>query len=436
MKTTVQDLDYSAVMALPKPPHKQPRRPGILFRTLVRIASGIGLMGCHFRYTKEGMKKIHEPSLILMNHSCFLDLGIVSKLFYPHPYAIVCTCDGFVGMHGWMERFMRWIGCIPTRKFVTDLQLVADIEYCLKKLHMNVLMYPEASYSFDGTATPLPQKMGVLLKKIGAPVVMIETRGAFSRNPLYNELRVRKSVPVSAVCRCLFSKQDIQEKRPEELTRELENAFCFDQFRWQKEQGIAIQDPTRAEGLNRILFRCAACGKEGAMSSKGDRLTCGNCGKVWTLTPLGELESEGGAIFPHIPDWYAWERAQIRQELLDGTYQLDIPVTIRMFRDYHAIYTVGHGRLTHDENGFHLTGCNGQLDYVQKPQACYGLYADYYWYELGDMICIGNQEALYYCFPESRGDVVAKTRLAAEELYKLWKARPRKRNLSAQLGQS
>ena len=39
------------------------------------------------------------------------------------------------------------------------------------------------------------------------------------------------------------------------------------------------------------------------------------------------------------------------------------------------------------------------------------------------MICIGNQDALYYCFPQGGGDVVAKTRLAAEELYKLKKVR-------------
>ncbi|MBQ1412775.1 MAG: 1-acyl-sn-glycerol-3-phosphate acyltransferase [Clostridia bacterium] len=42
-----------------------------------------------------------------------------------------------------------------------------------------------------------------------------------------------------------------------------------------------------------------------------------------------------------------------------------------------------------------------------------------YWYELGDMICIGNSKALYYCFPKEGGDVVAKTRLAAEEYYRL-----------------
>lgn len=35
------------------------------------------------------------------------------------------------------------------------------------------------------------------------------------------------------------------------------------------------------------------------------------------------------------------------------------------------------------------------------------------------MICIGDTNAFYYCFPKEGGDIVAKTRLAAEEMYKI-----------------
>ena len=96
---------------------------------------------------------------------------------------------------------------------------------------------------------------------------------------------------------------------------------------------------------------------------------------------------------------------------------------VSLLVDFQYIYNVGEGHLTHDSNGFKLTGCDGRLNYSQKPQACYGLYADYYWYEIADVICIGDNETLYYCFPQGSGDVVAKTRLAVEEMYKLYKSR-------------
>ena len=134
MKTTVKDLPLSECLALPLPEHKLPRKPGLFFRSLIRLLSEAGLAGTGFRYTTEGMEAIpkNEPCLILMNHSCFLDLQIVSKIFYPRPYSIICTSDGFVGMGGLMEWLMRSIGCVPTRKFVTDLRLIQDMTYCLK----------------------------------------------------------------------------------------------------------------------------------------------------------------------------------------------------------------------------------------------------------------------------------------------------------------
>ncbi len=425
MKTTVKVMEYDKVMALPRAQHKLPRKAPMFFRTLIRVLASVGLVGTKFRYETERFELLEkdEPCLILMNHSCFQDMEIAHKILYPRPFNIVTTNDGFIGFFGLMEWLMRTIGCIPTQKFVSDLRLVQDMDYCFKTLKTSVLMYPEASYSFDGTATNLPAKMGILLKKYDVPVIMIETFGAFSRNPLYNELRVRRHVPITAKARVLFTKEEIREKPVRELTAGVEAAFGFDHFRWQKEQGLEISQDFRAKGLERILYKCVHCGQEGQMESSGTTITCTHCGKTWELTPLGELKAlEGETEISHIPDYYRWERQQVRQEILDGTYKLDTDVEIAMQVDYKAIYKVGYGHLTHDNSGFTLTGCDGRLNYQQKPQACYSLYSDYYWYEIADMVSIGDNELHYFLFP--KGNVpVAKIRLAAEEMYKLFKER-------------
>ena len=106
----------------------------------------------------------------------------------------------------------------------------------------------------------------------------------------------------------------------------------------------------------------------------------------------------------------------------EGTYHPQMDVDIGMMVDYKAIYMVGSGTLTHSEEGFHLIGCDGKLEYTQGALACYSLYSDYYWYSIADVVCIGNADALYYCFPKD-GTPVAKTRMAAEELYKMKKVR-------------
>ena len=421
MKIAVKHATLEKVMSRKRPKHRKPLRPNGLLALVIRVLAIFDLWPTKFSYTWEGKEKLgkKEPCLILMNHSSFIDLKIASKIFFPRRYAIVCTSDGFVGFC--MELLMRLIGCIPTRKFVTDVSLIKDMEYALKQKKCSLLMYPEASYSFDGTATPLPRKMGVLLKKLGVPVVTVITEGAFARDPLYNCLQKRK-VQVSAKVKVLATAEELKTLTVAELDERLDEAFGFDNFRWQQENHIKIDEPFRADGLNRILYKCPHCGVEGKTEGKGVTLTCHSCGKVYTLTEYGYLQAEDGA-FTHVPDWYAWERAQVRKELEDGTYRLDVPVQIGMLVDYSALYMVGSGRLVHDRDGFRLTGCDGKLEYTQGPLASYSLYADYYWYEIGDVICIGTNDVLYYCFPQNCGDVVAKTRLATEELYKLKKNR-------------
>ena len=427
MKTTVKTMDIDKVMALPRYPHKLPRKPGMFWRTLIKALTYIGMAGTKFTYETERMELLgkDEPCLILMNHSCFLDMQIAYRILYPRAFNIIATSDSFVGLWGLMEWVMRTIGCIPTQKFVTDIGLLQDMNYCFKTLGTSILMYPEASYSFDGTATALPRKMGVLLKKLGVPVVTVITEGAFAIDPLYNGLQKRK-VNVRADVKCLATAEEVKSMTVAQLDALLDEAFSFDNFAWQQKNNVIIDEPFRADGLNRILFRCPHCGAEGNTEGKGTTLICHSCGVQYELTETGYLKclnAEGK--FTHIPDWYKWEREQVRASLQDGSYKLETDVDIAMMVDFKAIYRVGEGHLVHDENGFRLTGCDGKLEYSQPPLACYGLYADYYWYELGDVICIGNNDALYYCFPQC-GDVVAKTRMATEELYKLKKTRPAK----------
>ena len=419
MKIKTKKMSWAEVQNLPRPKHKKPTRPHPLFRTVVRAASIPDLIATRFSCEKVRMEAAGDgPWLVLMNHSSFIDLEIASKLLYPKPYNIVCTSDGFVGK----EWLMRQIGCIPTQKFVPDLMLIRDMLYAVREKKNSVLMYPEASYSFDGCATPLPRQLGQLLKKLDVPVVMIRTYGAFARDPLYNCLQKRK-VKVTARMECILTREEIAEKSVAELDAVLDEAFTFDNFAWQKENRVKIDAPFRADGLSRILYKCAHCGAEN-MVGEGITLTCRTCGKVWELDEYGSLSArEGETEFSHIPDWYNWQREQVREAILSGTYRLDVDVDIGVMVDFKAIYMVGEGHLTHDENGFTLTGCDGTLTYTQSPKASYGLYSDYFWYEIGDVICIGDRKCLYYCFPKGAGDVVAKTRQAAEEMYKICRER-------------
>ena len=415
MKIRTRKLPLTEVLSLPRPPHRKPVRPHPLLRGLIRLLCIPSLHKTRFTYRTERMELVgDQPCLILMNHSSFTDLKVAQAIFYPRPLNIVSTTDGFVGL----ATLMRLIGCIPTRKFVSDLQLMGDIRYALTELKSNVLLFPEAGYTLDGRSTVLPRHFGAVLKRLRVPVVMINTWGAFARDPLYNGLQLRR-VKVEAEVRCLFTPEELKARTLEEIDREVEAAFTFDQFAWQKEKGVRITEPFRADGLNRVLYKCCHCGCEGQMEGKGTHLTCGSCGKTWELDELGQLHAtDGGTRFPHIPDWFDYQRQEVRRELENGEYLLDTEVDVGVLVDYKAMYMTGRGRLTQTRDGITLRDEQGNVIHQQDPLASHSLNVDYFWYEIGDMIAIGGPEAQYCCFPRQR-DVVTRARLAAEETYRM-----------------
>ena len=416
MKIKIIQKTYPEVCNIPLAKHQKPLKQLVVLRWLLKPVCYVldkidGFKG----YEKIGMEKVgkKEPCFILMNHSCFMDMKMAAYMLGDRPYHIVATLDSFVGLK-WI---LRLLGCIPTKKYVNDMNLIKDMRYALKELKESVLMYPEAGYSFDGRAIAIPDSLGKCVKLLGAPVVMIRTKGAFLRNPLYNELRLRK-VPVTATMEYILSPEEIKEKSVEEINEILNQQFTFDAFKQQQEEGLVIADADRAVGLQRLLYKCPHCMAEGATKGVGAKLVCEACGATYELTETGCLKAED-AKFTHIPDWYDWERECVRKELEEHTYHLELPVDIYVMMDSKGLYQMGEGTLTHSVEGFHLTGCDGALDYHHSPNAAHSLNADFFWYEIGDMIGVGDDKMQYCCFPKVEGNFVTKTRLATEELYKM-----------------
>ncbi len=410
---------YKEALLARREGHRNPIKPNLFFRTLMKMVSLPDIKKTHFKVSRVGMEKLgkKECALYLMNHSSFIDLEIVATVLYPRPFNIVATSDGFVGK-AWL---MRHIGCISTKKFVNDLTLIRDIDYAVGELHSNVVLFPEAGYSFDGTATVLPASLGKLIKHLGIPVVMIKTFGAYHRDPLYNNLQ-RRNVDVSATEEYILSPKEISEMSCEEIGEIINKEFSFDSFLWQKENHVKIDEAFRADGLERVLYKCPHCMKEGEMTGEGTRIFCRACGASYVLDEYGALTKEDGndGKFDHVPTWYSWQRECVRKEIEGGKYFEDIDVDILASFDTKRIYDVGEGKLSHSSDGFKLVGCEGELEYEQKPFYSHTVNSDFNWYEIGDVIGIGNREALYYCFPKKKYPV-AKIRLAAEELYKILK---------------
>lgn len=365
--------------------------------------------------TKVRMEGIRPPYLLLCNHNAFMDFKVATKAVFPYSTNYVVAIDGFLGR----EWLLRLIGCICKRKFTNDILLVRQLKRVTDRGDIAAI-YPEARYSLCGTDAVLPDSLGKLAKLLKVPVVTLICHGHHVNSPFWN-LPDHKVRDTEAEMKCLFTRDELESATPQEINSAIRKEFEYDDFAWQKEKGLRVSYPERAHGLHKVLYQCPKCGTEYRMSSSGTRLTCEACGAAWEMTELGELKAtEGEDVFSHIPDWYEWEREQVRQEVRNGTYSFDGPVRVDALPNPKKYLDLGPARLRHDLTGFTLTGtADGEPYEIVIPAAqLYSVHIEYeYLGKYGDCVDLNTLTDTLYCYPQDRLFSVTKFALATEEIY-------------------
>ncbi len=368
---------------------------------------------------KEGTKGLKAPFVLLCNHNAFMDFKVTTKAIFPMRANYVVAIDGFIGR----EKLLRNVGCICKRKFTNDTMIVRQLARTIKNGDVAVI-YPEARYSLCGTTAVLPESLGKLCKLLKVPVAVLICHGHHVNSPFWN-LHDRGVKPTEAEYRLLFTKEELAAMPVDEINKKIVEAFQYDDYAWQKERGIRITYKKRAEGLHKVLYQCPACKKEFKMRSSGTVLMCSACGKKWQMTELSELRAlKGETEFSHIPDWYEWERANVRREVEEGTYSSgELPVHVDTLPNAEKFIRLGNGTLVHDMNGFTVRGTDVDGDPFEMIKTVPSLYSCHIEYEylgkFGDCVDLNTLEDTWYIYPEPDKCEfsVTKMALATEELY-------------------
>lgn len=215
-----------------------------------------------------------------------------------------------------------------------------------------MVIYPEARYANVGTNSHLTPSIAKLAKLLKVPVVTINMQGNYLQQPIWN-LKKRKGARLHADLKCVVTAEEIGKLSVDEILSRISKELTYDEYKYQLENKIRIDDEWRAEGLHYPLYRCRKCGRDFAMTTAGSKITCKYCGDSYEMDELGQLHSSSGEII-HIPDWYEWQRGFVHEECREGKYKLDIPVKIWALPNSVNFVDCGEGRLVHDNSGFSL----------------------------------------------------------------------------------
>ncbi|MBQ7408764.1 MAG: 1-acyl-sn-glycerol-3-phosphate acyltransferase [Clostridia bacterium] len=404
---------------------KKPITPNFFWGWLARLVAKIGLNMRPYEIVKHNCEGLKAPYIMLSNHSSMVDFMIMEEVSKPYKINNVATIEAF---HDYTEFLLRRVGVVGKRKFVQDLNLIKHIRYSLE--HGNVFnIYPEARYSLDGCTSYLPDSLGKMIKMFKVPLVVLIIKGNFIHFPQWNKVAKRNFI--KADCTQLLTAEQIESLSVEEINARIKEAFVYDDFAWQKANNIVIDNPMRANGLHSLLYQCPNCKTEHKMYSEGTELWCEECGKRWEMTELGELKAkEGETEFSHIPDWAKWARANVREQVLNGTYLLEDEVRIDTMPNARGFIKQGNGYFKHDVNGMTLTGtAYGEPFTVKKePLGQESIHIEYDYLKNGDCFDIADADETYFFYPLNRRDILTKVSFAVEEIYAMHKEKLHKQD--------
>ena len=397
---------------------KYPIRQPKFFVWLIWLLSKILTKNVDYKIEKVNMEGLTGPYMILSNHMHFIDFELVAMITGSRQRVnSVVSIDGFY-RRPWL---LELIGAIATRKYTMDLHLIKSIRKVLSRGDV-LCMYPEARYSPAGITSYIPETVGMLVKRNKIPVVAIVHHGNYLRAPFWS-YRKKRNVPLHTVATQILTAEQVEKMSAEEINEAIREALTYDEYAYQKENGILIKEDFRAEGLHKILYQCPACGVEHKMESEGTEIFCSACGKRWTLREDGELEAKDGVTeFSRVPDWFLWEREQVKKQIEEGSYSFSDEVEVYSMPRCWKFETLGKARVTHDiEKGFTIEGeYNGQAYKIERaPIQMNALHVEYDYCYIKPLDCfdISTEDDSFYCYPLTKKNVLTKLAFATEILY-------------------
>ena len=404
---------------------RTPPRQNLFLLPLVHLICWLNTAGYGLKIRKENMAGVKPPYLLLGSHHSFMDFFVTPLAVWPHRANYISELEGF---EAFGEQIYRQVGCLGTRKFISDLPLVRNIKKVVDRGDI-IVIYPEARYSNVGTNSRLTLSLAKLARMLRVPVVTLVMDGNHLQSPIWN-LTPRKEVRLRATMKCILKPEQTAAMSAKEILAVMQRELTYDDYRYQREAKLRISFPRRAEGLHMPLYMCRECGAEFRMESGGAVLRCKECGAAWEMDEYGTLHrtspgaggSSPGSLF--IPDYYEWERGQVHAEIERGEYHFDQKVWVEALPGTKNFIALGEGRLTHGEKGFSLT-FRGYMEDRERTlffesKASPSIHTEYDYRGEGQCVTLSTPDCTYFLFPLEEGFNATKIQFAAEYFY--WKS--------------
>lgn len=193
-----------------------------------------------------------------------------------------------------------------------------------------LLLFPEGRIGLTGEAMSDRFYISRFLKILGVPVLAIRFDGAYFAHPAWRRRDLGHKVPVHVTVRLLFDESQLKSYSCGEMDEELKQAIYYNDYEWQKREGVLYHGRNLIDGLENLIYMCPRCNGELCFSTKRKELVCQSCGNSARLGP--DMRFCGAEVtddyFGTIALWHRYQQqVEYRRVLMQAGYSLTVPAS-------------------------------------------------------------------------------------------------------------
>lgn len=314
------------------------------------------------------LKTMSPPFLLLASHSGGIsDVLCVTKLLQDNPANFVASKTQFAVWGNLLKK----VGAIEKTQFKNQPSVIRDIKHILSSGH-SVAIYPEAKISVDGTQNYFDDSTARLAKMLNVPVVTLCLHGSYLSKPRW--AKNRRFAPVQAEVEVVADQKEIAQISKEELYQKIVANLTYDDYKYQLENNIEIEDKKLVEGLENILFVCPECQEFHKMTAKGDALWCKNCGFGVKMDKFGvfalnnETRKSQSANLDSVKEWYRFQHKVVQEQIVAGKYDVEVDCTVELQIKNKFKKIKGEAKFKHNQKEMSLALPNGEKIIFSQKQ--------------------------------------------------------------------
>ena len=163
----------------------------------------------------------------------------------------------------------------------------------------SVGLFPEGNRTYTGTPWAIDISAAKLAKIAKVPLVLYNLSGGYGSDPRFAH-SVRKGKITGQAVKVL-QPEEYMKMTNEQLLEIIVNTLDVDELH----PKIPFKSKQSAEYLERVLYYCPDCKKEGFLYSQGNTFSCKNCGLSVKYTEYLKFETlKGNCRFQNVKEWH------------------------------------------------------------------------------------------------------------------------------------